>query len=71
MAYRFEPHQWRVDRPVARLTGRAICVGCGVLRLKNLLTDWIIARGCNYGEHQGYPEALRHLPAAHRLAKGT
>lgn len=60
------PHAWKTDRPVAKLTGRAVCIGCGVLRLRNLLTDWIVARGCQYESHPGYREALRTLPALHR-----
>ena len=60
------PHSWKSDRPVAKLTGRAICTGCGLLRLKNLLTEWCVMRGCDYQDHPQYDLMRRTLPAAHQ-----
>lgn len=65
MPFRYEPHAFKADRAVARLTGRAVCVKCGLLRLKNLLTEWCVAKGCNFDEAPGYREALRALPRQH------
>lgn len=61
----FEGHAWKADRPVAKLTSRAICIHCGLLRLRNLLTDWCVRQGCNYEDHPGYTQAMRRLPAEH------
>ena len=62
------PHAFRADRPAAKLAGRAVCINCGLLRLRNLLTDWCVARGCDFAEHPGFAEACRTLPGQHRRA---
>ena len=67
--YAFEGHAWKTDRPFAKLTGRAICINCGLLRLRNALTDWCASKGCNYDDHPGYAAALRALPEQHRRAQ--
>lgn len=37
------------------------CRGCGLLRLKNQITDWAVRHGCNYDEHPGWKQAMRSL----------
>ncbi len=70
MKYAYRGHAFRTDTVVARVAGRPVCGECGLMRLKNLLTDWCAARGCRYDEAPGYEEALRELPARHREAVG-
>lgn len=65
MAWKHEPHCFKSDRPVAKVLGRAVCINCGLLRLKNLLTEWCVSKGCNFDEHPGWNEAQRTLPAQH------
>lgn len=70
MSWSYECHCFKSDRFIAKITGRAICINCGLLRLHNLLTDWCVAKGCNFDEHPGYKHALRTLPEQHRRARG-
>lgn len=66
MSYAFVGHAFKGDRPVCKFLGRAVCVNCGLARMKNLLTEWCVAKGCEYQDHPGFREALRTLPATHR-----
>ncbi len=66
MAYRYIPHSFKTDLPVAKIIGRSVCVGCGLARLRNKLTDWCVAKGCDYDEHPDYRRVLRELPARER-----
>lgn len=59
-------HSFKTDLPIARFIGRPVCSLCGLVRLKNTLTEWCIAKGCDYEDAPGYREALRTLPAVHR-----
>ncbi len=62
------PHAFTRDLPVAKIIGRDVCRFCGLARLHNLLTDWCVAKGCDFRDHPGFPAACRTLPAAHRRA---
>jgi hypothetical protein len=62
-------HSFKADHPAARFIGRAVCGNCGLVRLKNLLTEWCVARGCDFREHPGFAEACRTLPSIHRSGK--
>lgn len=64
--YTYEKHQFKTDRPVCKFLGRAVCVNCGLLLLKNLLTEWCVARGCNFDVHPGFKNACWTLPKIHR-----
>jgi hypothetical protein len=63
---KYEPHSFK---PYPFLH-RPVCVKCGLARMRNLLTDWCVQRGCNYQEDGGYKNALRTLPAEHRRREG-
>lgn len=64
--WKHEGHCFKSDRPAAKFMGRAVCINCGLVRLRTLLTDWAVAKGCNYDEHPGWLAAKRTLPAQHR-----
>lgn len=36
-----------------------MCRKCGLVRLRNALSDWCVKHGCNYDEHPGFAEAMR------------
>jgi ribosomal protein L32 len=59
-------HSFKMDHPAAKIVGRAVCSNCGLMRLRNALTDWCVAKGCDFREHPGFAAALRTLPAQHR-----
>lgn len=48
------------------IAGKAYCLGCGLVMLRNALTDWCVKRGCDYMDHPGYRRAVAELPAKHR-----
>ncbi len=54
-------HSFRTDLPLAKLCGRPTCATCGVARLKNPLTDWVVAVGCDYKDDPGFRRACRDL----------
>lgn len=66
MAWEYEGHSFRTDRLVAKIAGRAVCTGCGLMRLHNLLTDWCVSKGCNYQEHPEYRRMHATLPKLHQ-----
>lgn len=39
----------------------AWCPGCGLVYLRNALTQWCVQNGCDYEEHPGYKAAVRRL----------
>jgi hypothetical protein len=42
-----------------------VCVKCGLVRLRNLLTDWAVRHGCDFADHPGWAHAKATLPAEH------
>lgn len=38
-----------------------VCRGCGLVYLRNPLTEWCIRQGCNHDEHPGYRSAVATL----------
>lgn len=46
--------------PLARV-GKNYCTGCGLVRLRNKISDWCVDKGCNYSDHTAYPAALKRL----------
>lgn len=56
--FQYEPHRF-----TGKLRGVPwpYCVGCGLIRLHNALTDWCVRHGCNYSDHPGYAAAIRSL----------
>jgi hypothetical protein len=58
-----EQHNFNAGRTIA---GKPYCVNCGLVLLRNLLTDWCARRGCGYADDPGYSNALATLPARHR-----
>lgn len=53
------PHTWK-PLPLKRLS-YLYCIGCGLVRLRNRLTDWCVAKGCDHTEHPGYKAAVQLL----------
>ena len=56
-AFKVEPHTFR---SVRRMSWE-VCTGCGLVRLKNQLTEWCVRNGCNYADHPGYRGAVATL----------
>lgn len=47
-----------------------VCSGCGLVRLKNALTEWCVRNGCNHTDHPGYRAAVVALSKSARLPTG-
>jgi hypothetical protein len=62
MGWQLIPHRWVTVKQLPR----PMCGGCGLVRLRNLLTDWCVSHGCDHDDHPGYRDAVRTLPARHR-----
>lgn len=50
---------------------REICVKCGLVYLKNALTQWCIEQGCNHMDHTNYQKKLIELVDEHNRTKGN
>jgi len=50
-------HKWRKLASFPWL----ICATCGLVRLKNALTDWCVRHGCDHAEHPQYKAAVAAL----------
>lgn len=37
------------------------CINCGLLRLKNKITEWCVKNGCDYAEHPEYKKKLKQF----------
>lgn len=58
-----EPHKW-VNTPKRAPFPWAICDHCGLVRLKNKVTDLAVKLGCGWKEHPTYiAYAKRQEPA--------
>jgi hypothetical protein len=53
--YKNEPHNFNYH-----LTGTAYryCVHCGLVAMRNELSQWAIKQGCNYKDHPSYSSKL-------------
>lgn len=38
-----------------------VCRKCGLIRLRNPLTDWCVKKGCNYNEDLNYKAVVKNL----------
>lgn len=50
----FEPHAF-----TSKIASWMYCRKCGLIRLRNPLTDWCVSKGCNYDEHPQYRAKVR------------
>lgn len=48
--YKLQPHEFTPSKKLAWLR----CKRCGLLTLRNALTDWCIRMGCNAADHPDY-----------------
>lgn len=48
--YTLEPHNFKTWKKIAW----PICVKCGLIALKNPLTEWAMKQGCNHKDHPSY-----------------
>ena len=53
--YKHEAHSWRKPKRYPWM----VCQNCGLVALKNPLTEWAINKGCNYKEASGYSDAIK------------
>jgi hypothetical protein len=53
--YKLEPHAFAPSKKLAWLR----CKTCGLLTLRNALTDWCIRMGCNASDHPEYTSKCR------------
>lgn len=55
--------KWRNHGRIYRLKGvpYEICAGCGLVGLRNEISQWCMARGCDHTDSAAYPTALRRL----------
>jgi hypothetical protein len=53
--YRLEPHTFAPTKKLAWLR----CKNCGLLTLRNELTEWCIRMGCNAHDHPEYAARCR------------
>ncbi len=54
-AYKMDPHHFGVMRRLPWLR----CKHCGLLTLRNPLTEWCIRMGCNANDHPEYASRAR------------
>lgn len=50
-------HRWHKYKCIAHL----VCLGCGLVRLRNPLTDWCVRHGCDYDDHPNYMRIVQQL----------
>lgn len=47
-----------------RMVGRNYCRLCGLVLLKNKMTEWSVNKGCYHSDHPNYKRALKRLTKA-------
>jgi hypothetical protein len=60
--YKFEAHTFKTRR---RMTW-PVCQRCGLVLLRNELTDWAVKHGCNNTDHPDYRAAVARLSKPRR-----
>jgi hypothetical protein len=53
----FIPHRWDKLRFLPWL----VCRSCGLIRARNLATDWCVRMGCDHEWHPQYKATMRAL----------
>jgi hypothetical protein len=56
-AFKHQAHVWDKWQGIPWL----VCNICGLVRLRNPITEWCDKHGCNHDEHPGYRKALERL----------
>ena len=51
------PHKWKA----AKYLPVPVCTGCGLLRLRNPLTEWCVRNGCDHADHPQYRQTVAKL----------
>lgn len=54
--YKLEPHSFYLSKKLPWQR----CKKCGLLSLRNELTEWCTRMGCNASDHPDYPNRLRN-----------
>lgn len=57
LPYKFVGHSFKPLKG----TGKQCCTGCGLMALRNRLTNWCVAKGCNSDSHPQYKSTLKRL----------
>lgn len=52
--YKMEPHKFTI-----KVLNYQVCVHCGLVTLKNSLTEWAISKGCLYKDHPSYKYKIK------------
>lgn len=55
-AYKLEPHHFTPSKKLAWLR----CKHCGLLTLRNALTEWAVKMGCNVADHPEYASRCKN-----------
>jgi hypothetical protein len=55
--YRLEPHSFYFNKRI----GKSVCSYCGLVYLKNPLTEWSVRMGCLSSEHPQYESKRKQL----------
>lgn len=55
--YNYVGHSWVPIKGV----GKMVCKSCGLVALRNPLTDWCVDKGCNYDVHSSYKHKVKTL----------
>lgn len=58
--FKVTPHSWGKRKGLPW----PVCRGCGLVHLRNPLTEWCVRNGCEHEEHPGYRSAVRSLGRA-------
>ncbi len=56
VAYKMEPHHFAVVKRIPWLR----CKSCGLVTLRNALTEWATRMGCNASDHPEYSSRVRN-----------
>lgn len=51
------------------VVGKPVCCVCGLMFLRNDLTEWCVKRGCDYADAPGFKNAVATLPERFRQRK--
>ena len=55
--YKHTGHTWTPLKGV----GKQVCKGCGLIALRNPLTDWCVEKGCYYEAHPQFKSKVKSL----------
>lgn len=56
-SYKYKGHTFKPMKDI----GKQVCSCCGLMALRNEISQWCIKKGCNYSDNPHYKKTLKRM----------